>query len=55
MSRKWKLILFLLLIGSVIIGGFLVRLPDPYHHDEDVNLWEWLYREYDELVHGEKE
>lgn len=33
---------------------FIKIFPDPYYHLEDVNFYTWIYREIDELFHGEK-
>ena len=46
------------LIGiSAAVFGLLSLQPiflDPYYHEEKVCFWEWLAREIDELVHGER-
>jgi len=46
-------VMFLL---GLLIGVLLTeRLwPDPYHIKRRVSFWMWLYRELDELIHGEK-
>lgn len=53
MTRKWILIM---LVVTFILGGATAHLklfPDPYHEGDNVDLWTWIYRELDELVHGE--
>ena len=38
-----------------IAMAFVKVFPDPYHKDDSVDLWTWIYREFDELLHGEYE
>jgi len=51
--KKWQIALILL---AVILGGlwFVKVFPDPYHKGEPVNIYTWVYREIDEMLHGEK-
>jgi len=44
------------MVGILIACGlwFARVFPDPYHRNGKVNIYEWIYREVDELVHGEK-
>ena len=34
--------------------SWLPIFPDPYYHVEHVNFWEWLYREINEVLTGER-
>lgn len=53
MSKKhWVLFAVIVFLLGLSLYPFF---PDPYHEDESVNLWVWLWRELDELLHGEKE
>jgi hypothetical protein len=53
MKKKW---LVLLIVVVVVVGAFTAPVfPDPYHEDGNVTFAEWIYREIDELLHGEKE
>jgi hypothetical protein len=55
MKRKGWLILIIALVLFVLGGYFLEVFPDPYHEEGGkVNFFTWLYRELDELVHGER-
>lgn len=50
--KKW----FWIVVGAaLLIGlGFWEVFPDPYTHSYNVNFYEWVFREVDELLHGEK-
>jgi len=51
--KKWQILLLVL----VIVGSglwFVNVFPDPYHKEGAVNIYTWLYREIDKLLHGEK-
>lgn len=43
---------------SAFLFGLLTMMPcfpDPYHKKEYlVSFWEWLFKELDELINGEK-
>jgi hypothetical protein len=41
-------------IITVLTVGSQPIFPDPYHKDPPVNFWEWVKREIDELLHGER-
>jgi hypothetical protein len=48
---------FYVLIGlaAFMLGMYYVRVfPDPYHQNGLVNIYTWITREIDELLHGEK-
>lgn len=43
------------LVGVVLIGAYYLEVfPDPYYHKTRVNIYTWLWREIDELIHGER-
>jgi len=50
MKKKTTLFLFLVLGLLSLIPMF----PDPFYHEQKVNFWVWIYREVQELLHGEK-
>ena len=53
MSRKWWILIAVVVIG---LGGYFIKVfPDPYHEEANVNLYTWIWREFAELAHGEKE
>jgi len=54
LKGKWKLILIAIAI-ALLVGSFAPVFDDPYHKEGKVNFWLWLWREIDELVHGEKD
>lgn len=48
-------ILIGILVDIALLTLLFVKIfPDPYYHLEDVNIYTFLYREIDELFHGEK-
>jgi len=51
-KRYW--LLFAILVIVVLGISLYPYFPDPYHEEGNVNVWVWLYRELNELVHGEK-
>lgn len=55
--KKWHLIAIVILVVSGFwISAYHLRIfPDPYHRNGNVNIYEWIYREADELLHGEKD
>ena len=52
---KYFAIFFILLIVGGYVAFTIPILPDPYYHETKVTFAEWLKREIDELLHGEKE
>jgi len=51
--KKWHAALILIVIG---LGLYYLRVfPDPYHQGDNVNIFTWILREIDELIHGEKD
>lgn len=53
LKRHW--LGFSVIIALLLGLWFLEIFPDPYYHEEHVNLYTWIWRELDELLHGEKE
>jgi len=51
---KWHIIIGAV-IAFVIFGSTLRIFPDPYHEEDAVTLFTWLYREVHEIIHGEHE
>lgn len=50
--KKW---FWIIAAVAILIGlGFWEVFPDPYYHEGTVNFYTWLWREIDELLHGEK-
>ena len=52
--RKNKNTLIALVLAIFFGLYFLEIFPDPYHEGGNVNLYTWIQREIDELLHGEK-
>jgi len=53
MNRKWLIII--LLIAVFGLGGYFIKVfPDPYHEEDGVNFFTWVWREFAELAHGEQ-
>lgn len=56
--KKWKLAILIGLAIFIILfllkTSFMKLWVDPYHEGENVNFWEWLRREFEELRHGER-
>lgn len=52
--RKHKLSLIAVVLVIVFGLYFAEVFPDPYHQEGNVNIYTWIYREIDELLHGEK-
>ena len=51
LKKKWILIA----IAVILVGAYFIEVfPDPYHEGGNVNVYTWIYREIDELIHGEK-
>lgn len=40
--------------GGALLVSFLPVMRDPYFHIEHVNFWEWLIREINEALYGER-
>jgi len=53
LNKKW------LVVTVVVVFAFCLHwvklFPDPYHEEGNVDFWTWLYRELQELLHGERE
>lgn len=52
--KKHKLSLIGLVLVILFGLWFWDVFPDPYHQDENVNIYTWVWREIDELIHGER-
>ena len=44
----------LVLGGGGLLLSFLPVIPEPYYHVDRVNFWEWLIRELQEVLTGER-
>lgn len=53
MNKTHKVVLVTIV---VMFGLYFVRVfPNPYHDGTgNVNIFEWVYREIDELINGER-
>ena len=40
--------------GGALLLSFFPIIPEPYYHIERVNFWEWLMREIEEVLTGER-
>ena len=40
---------------GLVVASLLPILSDPFFHEEKVNFWVWLTREFEEILTGEKE
>lgn len=47
-------IVFVVMVVLVLSVTLLPIIPDPYYHEELVCFWEWLWREIDEQLWGER-
>lgn len=48
--------MLLIAAGVLLFGLWYVEIfPDPYHEEDAVNIYTWIYRELDEFVNGEKD
>jgi len=52
--KKWHLIVVGLVLVIVFGSWTLEIFPDPYHSGGNVTFAEWVRREIDELLHGER-
>ena len=51
-KKKW---FWAVVVVAFFVGlGFWEVFPDPYYHSSNVNFYTWVWREVDELLHGEK-
>lgn len=52
---KNKALIIAVGMGLFLLGAFTIKIfDDPYYHVEKVTFAEWVYREIDELLHGER-
>lgn len=53
MNKKDKEAVIVLGAGALLLS-FAPIIPEPYYHVERVNFWEWLMREIEEVLTGER-
>ena len=54
MSERHERRRIIVVVVVLLILSFLPVIPEPYYHEDRVCFWVWLWREIDELQHGER-
>ena len=55
MKSQTKQIIIAVIVSVVVGLSFVPLFPDPYHEKvEPVIFWEWLLKEFAELIGGER-
>lgn len=45
---------FIVLGAGGLLVSFIPFIPEPYYHVDRVNFWEWIIREINEVLYGER-